>query len=213
MTQVSMLAPGTDSRLPSSPHSRNAFGRLLDRGDVFTTTAVNIGFTAAEPLPTVIIATCGGPIRPPGRGVRIYCGSTGRAGRREDRTGGRTRERRRTSVAARSGRTSVRPVVVVHRGGGAVPHRRGHREVLRADLSDLPHDVGMDARRRTAADLTRPPRRETARLPRRRDRRPGAAGGLDRAGGGAGGRDGRRHRQPGAVHRAQGRHGRRCRRR
>lgn len=102
----------------------------------------------------MITATCGGPIRPPGRGVRIYCGSTGRAGRRDDRTGDRTRERGRTSVAARSGRTSVRPAVVVHRGGRAVPHRRGHREVLRADLPDLPHDVGMDARRRTAADRT-----------------------------------------------------------
>ena len=49
MTQVSMLAPGTDSPLPSSPHNRNAFGRSLDRGDVFTTAAINTGFTAAVP--------------------------------------------------------------------------------------------------------------------------------------------------------------------
>lgn len=46
--------------------------------------------------------------------------------------------------------------------------------------------------------------REAACLPRRRDRRSGAAGDAGRAGGGAGGRDWRRHRQPGAVHRAQG---------
>lgn len=51
MTQVSMLAPGTDSPLPSSPHSRNAFWRILDRGDLFTTTAVNTGFAATETLP------------------------------------------------------------------------------------------------------------------------------------------------------------------
>lgn len=43
---------------------------------------------------------------------------------------------------------------------------------------DLARDMGVDARRRTGADRTRPPRREAARLPRRRDRRPGAAGGL-----------------------------------
>lgn len=96
-----------------------------------------------------------------------------KVGRHDDRTGDRTRERGRTSVAARSGRTSVRPTRVVHRGGRAVPHRRGHREVLRADLPDLADYVGMDARRRTRADRTRPPRHETARLPRHRDRRPG----------------------------------------
>ncbi|MFF5706654.1 IclR family transcriptional regulator C-terminal domain-containing protein [Streptomyces sp. NPDC012794] len=58
-------------------------------------------------------------------------------GRRDDRTGDRARERGRASVADRSGRTSVRPARVVHRGGLALPHRRGHREVLRTDLPDL----------------------------------------------------------------------------
>lgn len=51
MTQVSTPASGTDSPLPSSPHSRTAFGRMLDRGDAFATAAVSNGFTAAEPLP------------------------------------------------------------------------------------------------------------------------------------------------------------------
>ncbi|WP_372458217.1 MBL fold metallo-hydrolase [Streptomyces sichuanensis] len=73
----------------------------------------------------MITATCGGPIRPPGRDVRICCGSTERAGRRDNRTADRTRELGRTSVAARSGRTSARPAVVVHRGGRAVPHPDG----------------------------------------------------------------------------------------
>lgn len=50
MTQVSVLAPGTDSPLPSSPHSRTAFGRMLDRGNAFATAAVDAGFTATEPL-------------------------------------------------------------------------------------------------------------------------------------------------------------------
>ncbi|MFI1651998.1 hypothetical protein ACH4XT_34430 [Streptomyces avidinii] len=33
----------------------------------------------------------------------------------------------------------------VRRGGRAVSHRRGHREVLRADLPDLAHHLGVDA--------------------------------------------------------------------
>ncbi|MFE9858962.1 response regulator [Streptomyces sp. NPDC005780] len=59
-------------------------------------------------------------------------------GRRDDRTSDCTRKRGRAWAAARSGGASVRPAGVVHRGGGrAVPHRRGHREVLRADPPDL----------------------------------------------------------------------------
>lgn len=95
-----------------------------------------------------------------GRCTRICCGGVRRAGRRDDRIGDRSREWGRASVAARSGRTSVHPARVVHRGGRALPHRRGHREVLRADLPDLADDVEMDARRRTGADRTRPPGRE-----------------------------------------------------
>lgn len=34
------------------------------------------------------------------------------------------------------------PAVVVHRGGRAVPHWHGYREVLRPDLPDLADDVG-----------------------------------------------------------------------
>lgn len=117
--------------------------------------AVNTGFTAAVPE---------------GRGER------------DDRTGDRTRDWGRAPLAARPGGASVRPALVVHRGGRALPHWRGHREVLRADLPDLADDVGMDAHRRTRADRTRPPGRETARLPRHRDRRPGTAGSPGRAG-------------------------------
>jgi hypothetical protein len=51
MAQVSVLAPGTDSPLPSSPYGRTAFGRMLDRGNAFATAAVTTGFTATEPWP------------------------------------------------------------------------------------------------------------------------------------------------------------------
>lgn len=42
--------------------------------------------------------------------------------------------------------------------------------------------MGMDVHRRTRADRTRPPRREAARLPRRRDRRPGPGKITDKGG-------------------------------
>lgn len=51
MTQVSMLAPGTDGPLPSSPHNRTAAGRMVDRENTYATAAAHKGFTATEPWP------------------------------------------------------------------------------------------------------------------------------------------------------------------
>lgn len=44
-----MPAPGTDSPLSSSPHSRTAFGRMLGRGNAFATAAVHAGFLRQSP--------------------------------------------------------------------------------------------------------------------------------------------------------------------
>lgn len=58
MTQANMLVPGlvasgTGSLLPSSPHSKPTFGQLCCRGGVFPTAAVNTGFKDfAGPLET-----------------------------------------------------------------------------------------------------------------------------------------------------------------
>jgi hypothetical protein len=140
MTQVGMPAPGTDSPLPSSPHSRTAFGRMLDRGNTLATAAANAGFTAAEPLP---------------RSPRPAAGQSGRRGEEYAFT---------AAVPGRRGDVTIEPVTELGSGGAlrlprarvvplSVPPSSYTAAVERyltgagiakssADLPDLAHDTG-----------------------------------------------------------------------
>lgn len=142
VTQVSRLTPATDSPLPSSPHSRTEFGRMLGRGNVFATADVDVGFTAPEPPPrSPRPAAC-----PAGRRGEVYASTAAVSGG----LGGVTTESvtdlgsggalRLPGIAKSSG--AARP----HQGPGAPPNLRPVAPRRRAPGDDALED-GLRVRR------------------------------------------------------------------